>query len=155
LNPARIMNTPLAWLALSALLAAGAPSGQASDNPIKISSCVVNLPRAGDDWVDPWGVRYYQPSTRGNVNVTFENLGSKTASSIDFGLIVHNVLVGEARDAGTFSPGVAIQHELGLPEGRLPAPSAKLECVALRVKWSDGTYYKSPRIWTVTRLNAK
>jgi len=116
---------------------------------------MVNFPRAGVDFVDPWGMRYYQPSTTGNVRIDFTNNGSKPAIAIDFGLIVSNVLIAEARDTGTFAPGARIEHELGLAGDHMPSRSAKMECVALVVQWNDGTYYKSPRVFSVTRLNAK
>ena len=137
------------------LLATAQANAATTGNPIRITSCAVNFGRAGVDFVDPWGMRYYQPSTSGNVRIGFTNLGSKPASAIDFGLVVSNVVIAEARDTGKFAPGATIEHELGLSASHTPSKSAKLECVALVVQWDDGTYYRSPRISTLTRLNAK
>jgi hypothetical protein len=134
----------IAVTALLLMCAALARPVAATESPIRVSRCEANLPRNNLHWVDPWGRPYSEPGTTASVSIDFTNAGTQPATAIDFGLVVSTVLVAEMRDTGTFTPGARISHTLGVSAAALPVRNAR--CVPLRVKWTDGTYWKSSEL---------
>lgn len=141
----RLFALPALLLACAAIACPVA----AADAPIRVSRCEANAPRSNLYWVDPWGRPYSEPGTNASVSIDFTNTGTQPATAVDFGLVVQTVLVAEMRDTGTFTPGAQISHTLGVSASALPVRNAR--CVALRVKWADGTYWKNPELH---KLNA-
>jgi len=65
-------------------------------------------------------------------------------TAIEFGLLSNELLSGEVRDTGTFSPGAEIKHKLGLTlHAILPGSS---RCVPLKITFADGTKWRNPRL---------
>lgn len=136
----RLFAVPALLLTCTAL----ACPASATDQPIRVSRCEANAPRSNLYWVDAWGRPYTEPGTTASLSIDFTNVGAQPATAVDFGLVVHTVLVAEMRDTGTFTPGAQISHTLGISASVLPVRNAR--CVPLRVKWADGTYWKSPEL---------
>ena len=100
-------------------------------------------------WRDPYGMGFYQPPTTSSspqMYVDFINITHKTMKGIMWGLVAGGRLVAEAKDVGTFSPGVEIKKKYGISENVFPLQTAILQCVALGVKWADGTRDINPNL---------
>lgn len=100
-------------------------------------------------WGDYYGARYYQPPTTSaspTMYVDFVNLTHKPMSEIEWGLVANGHLVAEAKDVGTFSPGVEIKKKYGISSNVFPLQTGLPQCVALGVKWSDGTRTINPNL---------
>ena len=121
----------------------------AVSNPIRVVRCQINQPVATVTWIDSWGSSYTEPGTGSNVDIDFVNNGSQDAVAIEFGVLVKNTLVAEMRNSGKFSPGVVIQHNLGL-NAAAALKIKKFRCTALRVTWADGSQWTSPELSTIT-----
>ena len=78
--------------------------------------------RSGSDRDD-----YYQPlpGTSSPVMIVgFTNISGKPMTMIEFGLLSNEILAGEARDTGTFTPGAGIKAKLGISlTAILPGPT--------------------------------
>ena len=104
---------------------------------------------AGNNWYgnDVYGNTYYQPaaSTAGpHLLITFTNISHKPMKTIEFGLLLNQLLSGEAHDSGDFAPGAEIKHKLGLHvSAQLPGPE---RCVPLTITFADGTHWRNPRL---------
>ncbi|HEX8806251.1 MAG TPA: hypothetical protein VF741_04840 [Candidatus Aquilonibacter sp.] len=100
-------------------------------------------------WTDPWGVGFYQPpvtSAHPAMYVDFVNITNKVMTTIVWGLIANGRLVAEARDVGTFSPGVEIKKEYGISINVFPLQTALPQCIALDVRYQDGTRHRNPNL---------
>jgi hypothetical protein len=126
------------------LCAAPANPALASESPIRVTRCEINLPRDNYHWIDPWGKPYSEPGTTASVSIDFTNAGTQTATAVDFGLVVSTVLVAEMRDTGKFAPGAQISHALGVSAQAIPVRNAR--CEPLSVTWADGTSWKSAEL---------
>jgi hypothetical protein len=149
--------------------AAPTPSASHAPTPVPAGSALVRVSNCAPKNVDPKGGPgfigyvpgqsvsnyypdvysniYYQPSasTSGpTLFIAFTNISHKTMSAIEFGLLSNELLAGEARDTGTFSPGVEIKHKLGLSIHAIFPGSSR--CVPLRVTFADGTTWRNPRL---------
>lgn len=141
----------LCFAVLLATLAAPSVQAAAAANPIHVTGCQPNPPQPTLRWIDVWGRPYYQPGVGGSLSISYVNNGSQPASAIEFGLVARGALVAEVRDVGTFSPGAPISHAFGLSPQVFPLGTALPRCIALRVKWADGTHWTNPAL---PRLNA-
>jgi hypothetical protein len=137
-------------------------------HPIKINTC---NPQRGETFVGggwapayyPVGVgpywgwpavygptyTYYQyPVSHSNptLGIDYVNDTNVVMKTIEFGLIAHGQLVAEAKDVGTFSPGVEIKHEFGLNPNVFPLATGIPECVPLKIHFEDGTVWKNPHL---------
>ena len=83
-----------------------------------------------------------RPST---LEIHYVNINALTASEIDFGLVARNVLVAQVTDAGTFSPGILIDHEFDIPHEVFPLGTGLPQCVVLKVKYNDGSVWNNPK----------
>ena len=92
-------------------------------------------------WRDVYGYRYLQPPpvNTATLGIDYVNRFSTTAKVIEFGLVARGVLVAEVRDVGTFSTGAEIRHQFGLDPHVFPLGTALPRCVALYVRFADGT----------------
>jgi hypothetical protein len=100
-------------------------------------------------WRDPYGVGYYQPpmtSSSPTMYVDFTNITHKTMTGIVWGLIANGHLVAEAKDVGKFSPGVEIKKKYAISNNVFPLQTGLPQCVALGVKWADGTKTLNPNL---------
>jgi len=100
-------------------------------------------------WRDPYGTGYYEPpatTTDPEMYVDFTNITHKTMTGIVWGLVANGHLVAEANDIGTFSPGVEIKKEYGINISAFPLHTGRPQCVALDVKWADGTREMNPNL---------
>ena len=104
---------------------------------------------AGNDYwgSDVYGNTYYQPasSVQGpKIYITFTNVSNKPIKSIEFGLLLDQLLSGTAYDSGNFAPGAQVKHKLGLNmSAEIPGPS---RCVPLKITFADGTKWRNPRL---------
>jgi hypothetical protein len=100
-------------------------------------------------WRDYYGAGYYQPPTTSaspTMYVDFVNVTHKTMTGIVWGLVANGHLVAEAKDIGTFSPGVEIKKKYGISSNVFPLQTGLPQCVALGVRWSDGTRSINPNL---------
>ncbi|HUN29448.1 MAG TPA: hypothetical protein VMV65_06555 [Alphaproteobacteria bacterium] len=100
-------------------------------------------------WGDPYGYRFYQPpvaTANPTLNIDFTNITDKVMTTVEWGLVANGRLVAEARDVGTFSPGAEIKHQYGLSPNVFPLQTGLPHCIALRVKFADGTEVRNPNL---------
>jgi hypothetical protein len=94
-----------------------------------------------------YGDGYYQPipgSSGPVMLVSFTNISTKSMTVVEFGLLSNEILSGEARDVGTFSPGALVKSKLGISlKAILPGAT---RCVPLRITFADGTKWRNPRL---------
>jgi hypothetical protein len=80
------------------------------------------------------------------LNVDFTNITNKVMTTVEWGLVANGRLVAEARDVGTFSPGAEIKHRYGLSPNVFPLQTGLPRCIALLVKFADGTTVHNPNL---------
>lgn len=101
-------------------------------------------------FMDPYGVRYYQPRllapgrTAPTLGINYVNTSPQTAKSVEFGLVARGHLVAEVRDIGTFTTGAEIKHEFGLNSNVFPISTGLPRCVPLLVQFANGTVWENP-----------
>lgn len=86
------------------------------------------------------------------VQVDWTNTAQQSATQVDVGLMQHGVMVFQAVDKGTFSPGTLIQREYDYdPTGRSGAKGyfvgddmMQNRCIVLGVQYADGTAWTNP-----------
>ncbi|HLI96814.1 MAG TPA: hypothetical protein VKT72_12105 [Candidatus Baltobacteraceae bacterium] len=86
------------------------------------------------------------------VQMDWTNTAQQSATQVDVGLIQHGVMVFQAVDKGTFSPGTLIQREYDYdPTGRSGAKGyfvgddmMQNRCIVLGVQYADGTAWTNP-----------
>jgi hypothetical protein len=106
-----------------------------------------NVGTPGHPWIDPYGMYHSSasfPYAEGFLAVSYTNDSRVIAKEVDFGLVSRNSLIAIAKDAGTFSPGVRIDHEFSLDPEVFPIGTAFPYCAVLRVKYADGTEWHNP-----------
>jgi hypothetical protein len=94
-----------------------------------------------------YGDGYYQPVPGSNgpvMLITFTNITNKPMTMVEFGLLSNEILSGEARDTGTFSPGAEIKSKLGISLKAILPGSTR--CVPLKITFADGTTWRNPRL---------
>ncbi|MBV8637482.1 MAG: hypothetical protein JO322_05305 [Candidatus Eremiobacteraeota bacterium] len=82
------------------------------------------------------GTEYYNPTIlapKPTLSIIFVNASDRLIREIVFGVYAGDSLVTEVRDAGRFSPGAKIRHDLRLRAEVFPLPSGALRCVPLSV----------------------
>lgn len=137
-------------LAAAALPAAAQDVQQTPGSQITVSQCAPHRHRAGTPghpWIDPYGIyhtAYDFPYEAGFLAITYANDAPKTASEIDFGLVSRGTLIALAKDVGTFSTGVKIDHEFSLDPEVFPIGTALPYCAVLRIKYADGSEWSNP-----------
>jgi hypothetical protein len=100
-------------------------------------------------WPSVYGSMYYQPpSAQENpeLGIDYKNVTSVVMKQIEFGLIVHGLLVAEVKDVGTFSPGAEIKHKFGLNSNVFPIQTSYAKCVPLKITFEDGSKWKNPHL---------
>lgn len=134
---------------LSFVLAATLGLVQTPGSHIRVTNCephrhAVGYP--GHPWIDPYGnyhgARYF-PGDDGFLAITYVNERSVPATEVEFGLVARGWLIAVVRDAGKFSPGVAIDHEFSLDPEVFPIGTALPQCPVLRVKYADGSEWRN------------
>jgi hypothetical protein len=122
-------------VALVGVAAASASFGAAqAAAPILIKSCTVAKPKP-------------MSHMAGGVDITYVNLGKKTASSITFAVGYRNASGHYLRrviDAGSFAPGATIVHRLSLYNDVTYSGAQTTMCVPVEVKWAGGTVWIAP-----------
>jgi hypothetical protein len=120
---------------LAAAAAATASIGPArAAAPILIKSCTIAKPKP-------------MSHMAGGTQITYVNLGHRTASSITFAVGYRNASTHYLRrvtDVGSFAPGVTIMHTLSLYNDVTYAGAQTSTCVPIEVKWAGGTVWMAP-----------
>jgi hypothetical protein len=104
-------------------------------------------PGASHPWIDPYGHQHSSgvfPSDEGFLGIDYQNGAKTPAAEIDFGLVARDSLVATAKDIGTFSPGIPIDHEFIISREVFPLGTAFPYCAVLRVKYRDGSEWRNP-----------
>jgi hypothetical protein len=133
--------------ALAATLCSSLISQALAANPIKVTGCTPSAPQTTNQTIA--GQPQYQPGSTGRLAITFANAGAQPATSITFGLVQNGKAVAQPQAKGTFSPHVKIAQTFSLNKSIFPLAPAKPQCIALRVKWKDGTYWVNPHMPTL------
>ncbi|HXP93919.1 MAG TPA: hypothetical protein VN905_10660 [Candidatus Binatia bacterium] len=98
-------------------------------------------------WRDVYGNYMTQPGVSPELSINYKNINpTKTAKSIEFGLVARGTLVAEVRDVGKFSPNITIKHTFGLSPNVFPLGTGLPLCVPLHVVYQDGTTWTSPHL---------
>jgi hypothetical protein len=143
------------YVAIAALLLALCPPALAQERQtpgsrIQVEVCHPHRHTAAEahPWIDPFGVWHYGrvdfPWWDGFLQVTYRNQAGVAASEVDFGLVARGSLVAVAKDVGTFSPGVRIDHEFVISREVFPLGTEFPYCAVLRVRYSDGSVWTNP-----------
>ncbi len=104
-------------------------------------------PVAPFGWHDVYGNYMTQPGVSPELSINYKNINpTKTAKSIEFGLVARGTLVAEVRDVGKFSPNITIKHTFGLSPNVFPLGTGLPLCVPLHVVYQDGTTWTSPHL---------
>jgi hypothetical protein len=102
--------------------------------PILIKSCTVAKPKPFSHMA-------------GGTQITYVNLGKRTAASITFAVgyrnAEHNYL-RRVSDVGSFAPGATISHTLPLYNDVTYAGAQTSSCMPIQVKWAGGTVWIAP-----------
>lgn len=143
-------------IAAIALLAAGSgssvPAGavgiQAAGSQITVNTC---LPHKGKHahlrrYVDAFGnwQTRMDPARASTLEIHYVNTAKTAAKEIDFGLSARNVLVAQVKDVGTFSTGIAIDHDFLIPRSVFPLRTGLPQCPVLKVVYADGSSWVNP-----------
>ncbi len=120
---------------LVAVAAATASIGPArAAAPILVKSCTIAKPKP-------------MSHMAGGTEITYVNLGHRTASSVTFAVGYRNAsshYIRRVTDVGSFAPGVTITHKLSLYNDVTYAGAQTLTCVPVQVKWAGGTVWIAP-----------
>ena len=122
---------------------------QTAGSNITILNCNPHLHGPGEahSWIDPYGVHRNPnafPYADGFLAIDYKNIAKQAAIEVDFGLVARGSLVATAKDTGTFSDGVKIQHEFVISREVFPIGTAFPYCAVLRVKYHDGSEWRNP-----------
>jgi hypothetical protein len=122
-----------ALIGLGAVTATVGPALAAS-TPVVIKSCTIVKPKP------------FSHNANGT-KIVYVILGHRTASSITFAVGYRNATMHYLRrvtDAGSFSPGVTIDHTLPLYNDVTYAGAPTSSCLPIEVKWAGGTIWMAP-----------
>jgi hypothetical protein len=138
-----------ALLACVATASAQPPLQQTAGSKIDVTQCYPHRHTAGQahPWIDPYGVMRSPddfPYYDGFLAISYKNEASVAATEVDFGLVARGSLIAVAKDAGTFSPDVMIDHEFVVSREIFPIGTAFPYCSVLRVKYADGSTWHNP-----------
>ncbi len=116
----------------AAVMASIGPARAAA--PILIKSCTVAKPKPMSHMAS-------------GLDITYVNLGNKTAASITFAVGYRNASMHYLRrvtDVGSFAPGATITHRLSLYNDVTYAGAQTSTCLPVQVKWAGGTLWVAP-----------
>jgi hypothetical protein len=102
--------------------------------PILIKSCTVAKPKPLSHMA-------------GGTDITYVNLGKRTAASVTFLVGYRNAqshFLRRTIDVGSFAPGATITHRLSLYNDVTYAGAQTTQCVPIEVKWAGGTVWIAP-----------
>lgn len=120
---------------LAAVAAATASIGPArAAAPILVKSCTIAKPKPLSHMA-------------GGTEITYVNLGHRTASSITFLVGYRNAsshYIRRVTDVGSFAPGATITHKLSLYNDVTYAGAQTSTCAPIEVKWAGGTLWVAP-----------
>lgn len=119
-------------VAVAAVMASIGPVRAAA--PILVKSCTVAKPKPMSHMAN-------------GTDITYVNLGHKTAASITFAVGYRNASMHYLRrvtDVGSFAPGATITHRLSLYNDVTYAGAQTSMCVPVEVKWAGGTLWVAP-----------
>lgn len=125
----RLMTAACAVIVAAAVMA---PAQAAA--PVLIKSCTVAKPKP-------------MSHMAGGTHIVYVNLGKYTASSVTFVVGYRNAAQHYLRrvtDAGSFAPGVTIDHTLALYNDVTYAGATTSSCVPIEVKWAGGKIWMAP-----------
>ncbi len=140
----------LTALGLSTAAAPAQGLKQTPGSQLSIAQCDPHQHPVGSPahpWIDPYGVYHGMqnfPYWEGFLAITYTNEASVAAKEIDFGLVSRGSLIALAKDVGTFSPGVAIEHEFSLDPQVFPIGTQFPYCAVLRIVYADGREWRNP-----------
>lgn len=119
-------------VAVAAAMASVGPARAAA--PILIKSCTIAKPKPLSHMA-------------GGTDITYVNLGHRTASSITFLVGYRNAeshYLRRVTDVGSFAPGATITHRLSLYNDVTYAGAQTSTCAPIEVKWAGGTVWIAP-----------
>ena len=119
-------------VAVAAAIASIGPARAAA--PILIKSCTIVKPKPLSHMA-------------GGTEITYVNLGHRTASSITFLVGYRNAqshYLRRVTDVGSFAPGATIMHKLSLYNDVTYSGSQTSTCAPIEVKWAGGTVWIAP-----------
>lgn len=102
--------------------------------PILIKSCTIAKPKPMSHMAS-------------GTDITYVNLGKKTAASVTFVVGYRNAAehyLRRVQDVGSFAPGATITHRLSLYNDVTYAGAQTSSCVPVQVKWAGGTVWIAP-----------
>jgi hypothetical protein len=122
----------VALVGVAAVAVSAGPARAAA--PILIKSCTVAKPKPMSHMAS-------------GTDITYVNLGKKTAASITFLVGYRNAsehYLRRVQDVGSFAPGATISQRLSLYNDVTYAGAQTTQCVPVEVKWAGGTLWIAP-----------
>lgn len=122
----------VALVGVAAVAVSAGPARAAA--PILIKSCTVAKPKPLSHMAS-------------GTDITYVNLGKKTAASITFLVGYRNAsqhYLRRGEDVGSFAPGATISHRLSLYNDVTYAGAQTTQCIPVQVKWAGGTVWIAP-----------
>ncbi len=119
-------------VAVAAAMASIGPARAAA--PILVKSCTIAKPKPLSHMA-------------GGTEITYVNLGHRTASSITFLVGYRNAqshYLRRVTDVGSFAPGATITHKLSLYNDVTYSGAQTSTCAPIEVKWAGGTVWIAP-----------
>ena len=147
----RLILALAAALLLTTVSAHAQTLQQTPGSRIVVTACDPHIHSAGTGhpWIDPYGVWHYDigetvfPSFDAFLAISYQNQAPVAATEIDFGLVARGSLIAVAKDVGTFSTGITIDHEFVVSREIFPIGTSLPFCEVLRVKYADGTTWSN------------
>ncbi len=122
----------VALVGVAAVAATAGPARAAA--PILVKSCTIAKPKPLSHMAS-------------GTDITYVNLGHKTAASITFLVGYRNAsshYLRRVEDVGSFAPGATISHRLSLYNDVTYSGAQTSQCVPVQVKWAGGTVWIAP-----------
>ena len=134
------MNTLKIAAAVGFALAVAPIAASAQTKPIAITSCqVLQYERTpGRPYWYPWSAGPFGSIYTDSVDIAYVNKTSQTISRVAF-TVNYRGDIEHVVDAGTFSPGVTINHTFGQFTGLAYLGSRPNSCRVAAVRFTDGT----------------
>jgi hypothetical protein len=127
-----------------------AQTRQTSGSQILVTACRPHLHTIAQahPWINPYGIYERNlvlfPAFDAFLAISYKNQAGVAAKEVDFGLVARGSLIAIAKDLGTFSPGVDIDHEFVVSREIFPLGTTFPVCSVLRVRYADGSVWLNP-----------
>jgi len=111
---------------------------------VRINGCAAQPAYSVQAFTDYFGQHVTQLPTSPMLMVDFENSSTKPIRSVEIAYLQNNKVSAVVRDDGDFAPHAAIMHAFYVKPAALLSSNTSMSCVALRVRYQDGSAWINP-----------